>query len=162
MREIFSTNPEFVTPLGIRLAHKLNSLVYKVSVVKRATYDIIKRDYDYLEYRSHKIERTFVHEGRPYLPFPSNKFEYSVYRDDTYRIESAQTIYRFELNPLRGGVAVNDIDQYRYDVDDDYVKELVIRQVGEAWRKEGEAEMRKFLESISLNDNRQIHKVSFR
>lgn len=154
----FNTDPRYVTPVGIWLSTRLNKGLYAASFVARRTYDSLTRDYRRLSDEYDRLEDAYVSEGESLLKFPSDRYDYSLsIREDEYDFG---TLYEYRLEPLRGGTVVPQYIRASISEQEEYVKELLIRQTGEAWKRKGEDEMRRFLESVNLNDNRKVRKIS--
>ena len=102
-----------------------------------------------------EFEEYHFGNSSPILPFPSGRMEYHYETVDLLHAP----IRRFVLNiePLRARYEI-DHKNLRH-TDSEYVKNVMIKQVGEMWRRKGEAELKRFFESLE-EDGRQIRKVS--
>ena len=148
----FKTDANEVTPLGIWLATRLNKAVYALSFKRLKTVDQMR---SYYGYRIHSLELAFETKGQSFLGSPTHLCEPNVKAElDDY---SQAVKYQYELRPLRGGVAIHLMDHKRSNTEP-YLKELLVRQAAESWKREGEMQMRKFLESFEVD--KQIYQVS--
>jgi hypothetical protein len=160
--QIFKTNPEFVTPVGIWLARKLNKGVARVwPLVRQKTYDKlsslyynkIKELHDSLEYVD-ELEEQYYSRAERILPFPSGRYEGSI--KESLLPDRPYKRFSYRLEPIWGGreIDIGYTDDPNYT---DHVKELLVKQIGELWQEKGEAEARRLL----FNDDRKIRKIPF-
>jgi hypothetical protein len=100
-----------------------------------------------------ELEKFQFTKGQRYLPFPD--YEYSFKHQETGD-ERPFTRISLSAKPLQSHYHV---DTYRLNFEEssDYIKNLLIRQAGELFRKKGEADMRQVIESLSQNDDRKIY-----
>jgi hypothetical protein len=159
---IFKTDPELVTPFGIWLSNHLNrgaDIVWPF--VRQHTYDILKKQFFNQTYALHESYR-HLEEFEEYhfgstesiMPFPSGVMKYS-YEEYSLLVAPVER-FRIKLEPLRGEFEIDT--RHLMGSPTKYVQERIIKQIGETWRQRGEAEIRRFFES--LEDNDQIRKVS--
>lgn len=100
-----------------------------------------------------ELEEFQFNKGPRYVPFPDYKYSFRQ-----QEIADQRPITRISLSaePLR---SYYQIDTYQLSFEDssEYIKNLLVRQSGELFRKKGEADMRKVIESLSQNDDRKIY-----
>jgi hypothetical protein len=100
-----------------------------------------------------ELEEFQFNKGPRYVPFPDYKYSFKQ-----QEILGERPVTRLSLSaePMRAyyQVATYDLD---FEDSSEYIKNLLVRQAGELFRKKGEADMRQVIESLSRNDDRKIY-----